>query len=187
MNENEKALTDENVKTEIADKTEAAPVACQKERTPTLFERYGEVISLTIGESAVVLLTVLGFVIYGLLGGDVPLYKAILGALLGALVTIGNMLVLSLSVNRAINKYLELRGTREMSDEEAERFANENGVIIQAAITRSYILRSISMVAVLVGALLIPVFNVVATVIPLAMYRPIMYITELIKKRGSGK
>ena len=165
-----------------------APVSVRREEgKPTLLEKYGEVISLAIGEVAVVLLTVIGFVIYGLLFEGVPLYKAILGALLGATVTVGNMLFLSISVNRAINKYLELRGTKEMSDEEAERFANENGVIIQAAITRSYILRSLSMVAVLVGALLIPIFNVIATVIPLAMYRPLMYISEFIKKRRSAK
>ena len=157
------------------------------QKAPSLFERYSETITMAIGEVAVVILTVLGFIIYNSQGGEEALYKVILGALIGAAVTVGNMLILTLNVNGAVNRYLELRGTREMTDEEAEKFASENSIIIQNAMKRSYIIRTLLMVAVLVGALLLPWFNALATVIPLLAYRPIMYVSELMKKRRSGK
>ncbi len=106
----------------------------------------------------------------------------ILGVLLGSAVTVFNYLFLILSVNSAINRYLELRGTREMTDEEAERFASENSAPIQNAIKTSFILRTTTMLVTLVVAFIIgDLFNPLATAIPLLAFRPILYVSEIIK------
>ena len=112
------------------------------------------------------------------------LLTIIMGSLLGSAVIVLNFLILTVSVNRAVNKYIAIRGTAEMDDDAAEKFAAENSMIIQNAMTRSYIIRSVLMLGVLVCAFLISnVFNVIATLIPLVCYRPIIYITELIKNK----
>ena len=55
--------------------------------------------------------------------------QVILGTLLGSTVTVANFAVLAFSVNRAVDKYIELRGSREMSEEEAEAFAKEHSMV----------------------------------------------------------
>lgn len=114
-------------------------------------------------------------------------YTVITGALLGGGVTVLNFLILSVSVNRAVNKYIEARGDREMSEEEAQEFSKAHTMEVQNAVTRSYLLRTLMMVASLVLALLTSFFNPIATVIPLLMYRPIIYLTEAIKKKLGGR
>jgi hypothetical protein len=145
-----------------------------------------EVLPLFIGELAVGILTVGVFLLLHFLGvySAEPLYAVVTGAALGIAVIVINMAILTHNVNSAIEKYLSLRGTREMTEEEADQFARENSVIIQNAMMRSYVIRTVMMVAVLVGALLIPrAFNVIAVAVPLLCYRPVMYVIELMKKR----
>lgn len=110
-------------------------------------------------------------------------YTVALGALLGGAVTVTNLLVLSISVNRAINKYVEERGSEEMDEEEAAEYAKKNGMAVQNAMTRSYLLRTVLMLGALVLALISGWFDTIATVIPLLMYRPLIYLTELLKKK----
>lgn len=111
----------------------------------------------------------------------------LLGTLLGSAVTVANFALLTLTVNRAVDRYLALRGEREMDEEEAEKFANEHAMAVQNAATRSFIIRTLSMLATLVLAFLLTSwFSPIATAIPLLMFRPLLYVLELIKKKGEA-
>ncbi len=110
-------------------------------------------------------------------------YKVITGVALGSIVTVVNFLILTLSVNRAIDKFMKKRGDGELSDEEAEKFAKENAASVQFAATRSYVLRTLLMLGAFVLAFTLDYFEVIATLIPLLAYRPIIYVSELIRKR----
>lgn len=110
-------------------------------------------------------------------------YKVVTGVLLGSLVTIINFLILSISVNRAIDKYIEKRGEGEMNEEEAKKFAEENAAAVQFAATGSYVARTLIMLGALVVAFVVGHFDVLATLIPLIAYRPIIYVSELLRKR----
>lgn len=148
---------------------------------------YIDTLWLAIGEIIVALLVLGGFVIARLLGQEVVLYKAITGALLGGAVTVVNFLILSVAINRAINGYITDRGDKEMDEEEAERYAKEHGMAVQNAMTKSYILRMLLMIGALVVAMITKQFSPLATVIPLLMYRPILYVTEFIKIKIKAK
>ena len=142
-----------------------------------------QIILLTLGE---VIISSLVCLVYFLLGKFE--LQVVLGALLGSAVTVANFAVLTFSVNRAVDRYLELRGSREMSEEEAEAFAKEHTMAVQNAATKSFILRTVSMLAALVAAfLLTDLFAPLATAIPLLMFRPILYALELIKPKGEKK
>ena len=144
---------------------------------------YIDTLWLLIGELAVSLVTVCVFAIIGKFH-----YSAITGALLGTAVTVINFFILSVGVNNAVNKYIEARGEREMDEEEAEKFASEHSMDVQNAMLKSYALRMLMMIGSLVLAGLSGWFNIIATVVPLLMYRPVMYVIELVKtkfkKRG---
>ena len=142
-----------------------------------------QVLALATGE---IIVSALVCVIYLILGKFD--YTVVTGTLLGSIVTVANFAVLTFSINRAIDKYLELRGSREMSEEEAEAFAKEHTMAVQNAATKSLILRTASMLAALVAAfLLTDLFSVLATAIPLLMFRPLLYVLELIKSKGEKK
>lgn len=146
---------------------------------------YRETIVLAIGELAVAALTVVGFLIADIAFGTGFSYNVITGAALGALVIVLNFFFLSLSVNRAVDSYLEIRGTQEMSDEEAKKFTAEHSMAIQNSIKISYIVRTVTMLATLVVAFLLPsVFNPVAAAIPMLAFRPILYLDELMKGKA---
>ena len=142
-----------------------------------------QILALATGE---IIVSALVCVIYLILGKFD--YTVVTGSILGSIVTVANFAILTFSVNRAIDRYLELRGSREMSEEEAEAFAKEHTVAVQNAATKSLILRTASMLAALVAAfLLTDLFSVLATAIPLLMFRPILYVLELIKSKGEKK
>ena len=111
-------------------------------------------------------------------------FKVLTGVLLGSTVIILNILLLSISVNRAVDSYMDKLGNKERTDEEAEKFAKENGMRVQNAATVSYIIRTVSMLAALLLAFfLTDVFDVIATVIPLLMFRPIIYLNGLMERK----
>ncbi len=114
-------------------------------------------------------------------------YRVLTGVLLGSLVIIINYAALSVSVGRAVDKILALRGKTSMSEEEAAAFAEANAMKIQNTVTKSYIIRTLSMVAGLGVGPLAPVFEVIATVVPLIMFKPILYATEFIKGKMRKK
>lgn len=115
-------------------------------------------------------------------------YKVILGASLGTAVTVLNFLFLAITTSRAFDKALDARGTREMDDEDAEKFASEHQASIQNAVKLSFIVRTFTMLAALVAAFLIKQFDVIATLVPLLMLRPIISLEAILRqKRGGGE
>ena len=149
--------------------------------------QYADTLWLAVGEIIVAALIFLGFAIARALGLDVPLYTVATGALLGGAVTVVNLLILSVGVNRAVNNFITERGDKEMDDEEAEKYAKEHGMAVQNAMLKSYMFRMLLMIGSLVLAMISGHFNAIATVIPLLMYRPILYVTEFIKIRLQAK
>lgn len=147
-----------------------------------------EFIILSVGEAICVLVTILSFLGVSLSGiFDFEFsYKVITGAFLGAVVILLNFLFLSMSVNRAVDEYMALRGDKEMTDEEAEVFAQKNSALLQNAIKKSFIVRVVTIVLTLVVAFLIDWFNPLATVVPILAYQPILtwgnYLVESIKR-----
>ena len=110
--------------------------------------------------------------------------SVLFGSLLGSVVTVVNFVILIFTTNRAIDKAMEERGDGELSDEEAQEFAEKHKASLQAAIKISYIVRTLSLVVALVLAFLLKnVFNVIATLIPLLMFRPIITVSQLLKKK----
>ncbi len=111
-------------------------------------------------------------------------YKVLLGVLLGSTVTFLNFLVLSLMTNRVINRFLEARGDAELTDEEAEALAMKFQGQVQNQIKISFLVRTAVLAATLIVAFLIEIFEVLPTVIPLLMLRPILTASEFIKRRA---
>lgn len=142
-----------------------------------------EVTRLIIGE-IIVSLIMIG--IYCVL--DRYSHRVVTGAALGSAVTILNFLMLSVAVNRALDQAMASRGDGNMTEEEAEKFAAEHMPQVQQAVKASYLVRTIVMLAALVAAFLLDWFDVVATLVPLVMFRPIITFGEIFrKKKGEGK
>lgn len=146
-----------------------------------------EVLMILIGEAIVSLLTVGVYLLveYYTKKGDVFDYTVITGLLLGTAVVIANYAFLSVSVNRAINKVMAMRPEGEMTEEEIMEFSEKNQGVIKNAAATSYIVRTLSMLAtfILVFLFLDEWFAVVATVVPLLAFRPIIMIGEIFRKR----
>lgn len=138
-----------------------------------------ELIAIIVGE-ALASLVVCG--IYLLI--DKFTYKVALGALLGSTVTFLNFIVLSLMTNRVINRFLEERGNEELTEEESAELALKFQGQVQAQIKISFIARTAVLLATLVVAFLTPVFEVLPTLIPLLMLRPILTLSEFIKRKA---
>lgn len=146
----------------------------QKKNMPTR-----EILFLVVGE-LIVSLIVSG--VYLLLNRFS--YAVISGCLLGSAVTVFNFVFLSVSVNRAIDKALAGRKEGEMTEEEAEAFAAENQAAVQRAAQGSYLLRQILMLGVLVCAFLLDGwFDVIATLVPLLMFRPLLSVCGLMNSK----
>ena len=143
---------------------------------------YIDTVWLAIGEAIVAALISVVFLLIGMFN-----YSVVTGAVLGGAVTVINFLILSVGINRAINKYVEERGDGEMDEEEADKYAKEHGMTVQNAMMKSYMLRMFLMIGALVLAGITGWFDIIATVIPLLMYRPILYVTEFIKTKLSIK
>ena len=133
---------------------------------------------IALGELIVSALIIAVFAIIGKLD-----YTVLLGALLGSAVIVLNFLFISIGTNNAIDRIMEIRGNAAMSEEEIAAFTKENTAKLQSTVQLSYFIRLISMLAALVLALLTKQFNVIATAIPLFMLRPIIYVSELVRKR----
>ena len=149
--------------------------------------KYRDTVVLALGELAVALLTVCGFLVADMAFGTGFSLAVVFGALLGAAVIVVNFFALSVSVNRAVDRYLAERGNAEMSDEEAEKFTNDHSAVIQNSIKLSYIIRTVSMLAVLVVAFLMQdVFNPLAAAIPLLAFRPLIMLSEVLRRRSDA-
>ena len=111
-------------------------------------------------------------------------YKVITGVALGSIVTTLNFLFLAISTNNAFDRVLEARGDKEMDEDEADEFAKAHEREINNAIKVSFILRTITMLAALVVAFVLEWFDVIATLVPLLMLRPIITVEALIRQKG---
>ena len=138
-----------------------------------------------------IMVLVLGELVVSLLVAGVYLilkkfsYAVVTGCFLGSAVAIFNFIFLSVSVNRAIDKAMAERGEGEMTDEEAAEFAKISGAAVQRAAQGSYFVRQILMLAVLAGAFLLgDLVDVIATLVPLLMFRPLLFVCGLIKKKS---
>ncbi len=154
-------------------------MSASKNKNPVL----EQTVAIAIGEGIVCLLILLGYWILDLTGVYEFTYKVLTGALLGAFVIVANFFFLALSVDRATLRALESRPDREMSEEEIEKWTAEQRGALENAIKLSFIIRMASMLAALALALLLPVFEVIATLIPLLMLRPILMVAELLRKK----
>lgn len=139
---------------------------------------------MIIGEGLVMLAVILGAGVLDLLG----IYKfdprVGSGAFLGTVISCLNYIFLTLSVDRAINDYVALRGDKEMDEEEAEKFAKENSAPIQSAIKTSFVLRTFSMGAALIVAFLTKWFNPLATAIPMLAFRPLLTVANAVMSKN---
>ena len=139
-----------------------------------------DILTLTLGELVVSAGTAAVFALCGFF-----YYKVITGVLLGSLVAILNFVFLTVSVNRAVDRFMELRGDKEMDEEEADAFAAKHAAEIQNASKLSYVIRTFTMLGALVLAFISKQFDVIATVIPLLAFQPILIAAETLrKKRG---
>ena len=139
-----------------------------------------EIAFMIVGELLVSLAVCLVFLALGRFS-----LAVLLGSLLGSIVIVLNFFVMLISTNRAIDRAMAERGDGEMDDETAEKFAKEHAASVQAAVKLSYILRTLSVAAVLILAFaLSDMFHVVATAVPLLMYQPILVISQWLKGRG---
>lgn len=137
-----------------------------------------DVLVLAIGELIVALLVVIGFLASGFYR-----WQVITGAILGGVVTVANFLILSFAINRALDNFMQTRGNEQMTDEEIEKLSKAQSIKVQNAITKSYVLRTGLMFGSLVLAFVSGWFDPLATVIPLLMYKPLIYASDFIKKK----
>ena len=146
-----------------------------------------EVGTLTVGELIVSALVILAYFILSLFTEVRLDHTVFIGVALGTVVTVANYVFLSVSVNRAVDKFLEIRGSKKMDDDEAEAFAAKHSLGIQNTLKLSFIIRTVTMLATLIAAFVTKLFNPVATLVPLIMFRPILTVIELIKRRSEPK
>ncbi|MBO5047987.1 MAG: hypothetical protein J6D19_06235 [Clostridia bacterium] len=110
-------------------------------------------------------------------------FRVATGAVLGSAVTVLNFAILSFSVNRAVDRVMEMRGNKEMTEEEASAFALQHSAEIQKSVKSSYFLRQIIMLGVLVAAVLLKIASILPAVIPLLLFRPILMAREAFRKK----
>ena len=142
-----------------------------------------EIASLVIGELIASAITVGIFLITGYFDMSV-----IFGAVLGSGVVIGNFILLSVITNHTLDTIMAARGSEEMDEEAAAAFAMQYKTKLQNTIRLSFILRTAAMLGTLILAFLLQdVFNVIATIVPLLMFRPILTVSQLIMKKRRMK
>jgi hypothetical protein len=137
-----------------------------------------ETLFILLGEIIVSLITVGVYLLI-----DKFSYKVITGVCLGSVVTVINFLIFAVATTRAFDKAVAARGTKEMDEEEAEKFAEAQKQQMNAAMKLSFIFRNLFMLATLVVAFILDYFDVIATLIPLLMLRPIIMVETLIRDK----
>ena len=145
-----------------------------------------EMLKILIGELIVSAITVgVYLTVEAIADNDAFTFRVLTGLALGIAVIIANYVFLTVSVNRAINKVMAMRPDGEMTEEEIVEFANKHQGTIKNAAALSYIVRTLSMLAtfIIVFVFLREWFAVVATVVPLLAFRPIIMVGEFFKKR----
>ena len=144
--------------------------------------RYTSVLWLLLAEAAVsaVVIGVFALIIFvfpDALFYETEFYKVITGSALGVAATTLNFFALCFTVNRAVDKYMTVRGEEEMDEEESAKFANENAAKVQAEVTKSYLMRMLILAAAC-ALLFTKQFDVVAVVVPMLVQRPLIVLIE---------
>ena len=153
----------------------------KKNDLPTL-----ELTVLGVGEIICAILTNIIYLVVSYFSDSVLYsYKVITGSLLGAVVIFLNFLFLAISTTKVLREAREARGTREMTDEEIDEFVKEHQRRYDVMVKTSFIVRNISMIATLVVAFLLDCFDVIATLVPLVMYRPLLAVAGMIGNKNS--
>ena len=134
-----------------------------------------ETLVLLLGEVAVGAVTALAFFLLGRLN-----YRVFTGFALGCAAVLFNFIFLALAVNRAVDAIMAERGDAAMDDEAAAEFAEKHKAQLQKRVQLSQAARTLAMAAVLILALVTDYFDVVATVIPLLSFRPLLNAAALI-------
>lgn len=143
-----------------------------------------ETVAVVIGELIAAAITCLIFFITGNLH-----YSVFTGSALGIVIMVANFMLLAISTNIAIDKAMEERGDKEFTDEEAAEFAAKHKAKIALVSRVSFFVRAASMVGALVLAFLIKdrngdgVFNVIATLVPLLVFYPIIFVSQMLLQR----
>ena len=139
-----------------------------------------QIFFMIAGEAVVSVITALVF-----LGLDKFSYKVVTGLVLGSAVMLLSFVFLCISVNRAVDNIMAQRGDGEMDEEQAAEFAAKHRAELNKAVQLSHTGRMFAMIVVLVAAFLLDWFDVVATLVPLVAFQPILMLSGLIfdKKR----
>ena len=161
-----------------------------------------ELLFLAVGEAITTVLIVLAFLVLKRFD-----YTVLTGAVLGSLVIVLNFVFLCISVNRAFDRALDnvdvekirtaakalddsiATGDEKAEDEKREaldKMTAADEKRLSNAIRASYLLRTVTMLAALVVALITKQFNVIATAVPLFMQRPLLTMSELTKRKKEG-
>ena len=143
-----------------------------------------DLLPVMIGELVVAALVCIGGFLLSLADVVSFDYRIITGALLGAVVMSINYAVLIYTVDKQLRAFAEARGSREMSEEEAEEYAKANSAPVQKALAFSTTMRTASMVVTLIIAFILEWFNPIATAIPLFAFRFILSTIELIRSKN---
>lgn len=145
-----------------------------------------ETVAVVIGELIAAAITCL---IFFIANGFTIHYSVFTGSALGIVIMVANFLLLAISTNIAIDKAMEERGTKEFTDEEAEEFAAKHKAKIALVSRISFFVRVATMIGALVLAFLIKdangdaVFNVIATLVPLLVFYPLIFVSQLLLQR----
>ena len=145
-----------------------------------------ETVAVVIGELIAAAITCLVFFIAG--GWEIH-YSVFTGSALGIVIMVANFLFLAISTNIAIDRAMAEKEDREYSEEEAAEFAKKHKAKIALVSRISYVLRTVSMIGALVVAFLIKdgtgenVFNVIATLVPLLVFYPIIFVSQILMQR----
>lgn len=138
-----------------------------------------DLVPLITGEAVVVAIVCIGFIAVHFLGFYSLRLSSILGALLGAAVILVNHAVLIFSIDKQINKFIDNRPSGEMTEEEISAYAKKQSMSISNAMKISFVIRTVSMLATLVVAFLIPnMFNPIAAAIPMFAFRPLLSVVD---------
>ena len=145
-----------------------------------------ETVAIASGE---VIISAITCLIFFIAGGWTVHYSVFTGSALGIVIMMVNFLALAISTNVAIDKAMAERGTKEFTDEEAEEFAKKHKAKIALISSVSFFLRAGSMVGALILAFNLMdgsgerVFNVIATLVPLVAFYPIVFVSQMLIQR----
>lgn len=129
---------------------------------------------LAVGLAAVSALAAVVFILL-----DAFSYRVITGAVLGSVVALAGFAALCISVNRAVDNVMAERGDGELSEEQAAEFAEKHTARVNRAVQLSHIGRTFAMIAVLVVAFLTDWFDVIATLVPVVAFQPLLMLSGL--------